>query len=119
MRNPNLVDWWLKLCVSRYFDRYQYKEQDFMNIIFWYGNYRSKCFDWSDNWHGLVSKGYWPYIKLNDKKELVLPKGKERPQDGNKTIKVIHYAGGNRLDKMNFGVHFKPEVVKRIKELIK
>lgn len=119
MRDKETVQWWLDLCNSRYFPQYQYREQDLLNIIFWYGPRRMKrvIFDHSENWHGLVSKGYWPLIDLNDKKELILPKNEEWNTEEDKTIKVIHVGGGNDPDKMKLSPYFKEEVLKRLEEL--
>ena len=42
------------------------------------------------------------------------------PPDGKeKVIKLIHWAGGNIPNKMNYRIHFKPEVTKYIDNLIK
>jgi hypothetical protein len=115
MRSRQLVEHWLKLCYSDKFEHYRFREQDFMNIIFHYGNYNVKCFDWSNAWHGIVSKGEWLNFRLEGK-ELVLP-----PTDGypteKKVIKIIHMAGGQVPDKMNIKKLFKDDIAKYLTEL--
>ena len=114
-----MIDHWWKLCLTPHFNSYQFKEQDLLNIIFHYGNYKTICFDWSNEWHGLVSKGFWNFCELKNG-ELVLPKGdRPWPQDADKTIKVLHWAGGNDPDKMNYKIRFKEEVVKWLDQLVK
>ena len=112
------------------------------------GQYKVKFLDKSDKWHGLISKQFWPNIELRDqltemkdnppikvrgkgleikqtgypllKEEiLVLPKNEEWPIDQDKKIVAIHWAGGNQPGKMNFKLHFKPEVIKKLEELVK
>ena len=95
-----------------------------MNIIYHYGNFKVKCFDYSDNWHGLVSKGWWQYIKLEHNEgsipRMVLPKDDRIwPMDKDKTIRVIHWAGGNEPNKMNFDIRFQKEVADHLKWLTK
>jgi hypothetical protein len=115
MRSLKLVEHWLKLCYSEKFDHYRFREQDLMNILYWYGNYNVKCFDWTNNWHGIISKGEWMNLELAGN-EIVLPPVNGYP-DETKTIKVIHMAGGQIPDKMNIQKLFKGEVQKRLLEL--
>lgn len=117
MKNKKLVDHWWKLCTSEHFQSYQFREQDLLNILIFYGDYKVKHFDEGDSYYGLASKGYWPDIELRGN-DLVLPKNEEwNKQD--KYIKVIHFAGGDIPNKMNYKIRFKPEVVKKIDELVK
>ena len=119
LKNPRFANHWKKLCYSSHFDYYQMKEQDLLNIMVFYGDYKVKFLDAKDEFYGLASKGYWPDIILKNKKELVLPANKEWNKE-DKTIKVLHWAGGhNSPDKMNYRVRFKPEVIKRLDELVK
>jgi hypothetical protein len=86
-----------------------------------YGNYRVRNFDASENWHGLVSKGWWQYMELKDE-QLILPKAdRPWPMDGDKVIKVIHFAGGNTPEpnKMNYKIRFKEDVIKWLDKLTK
>ena len=124
MKSKQFVDHWMGLCYSEHFQFYQFKEQDLLNIMVFYqsllvgGQYKVKFLDKSDKWHGLISKGYWPQVELKDK-DLVLPKNEEWPVDQDKKIVAIHWAGGNQPGKMNFKLHFKPEVVKYLEGLVK
>ena len=138
MKSKQFVDHWMGLCYSEHFQFYQYKEQDLLNIMVFYqsklvgGNYKVRFLDKSDKWHGLISKGYWPEITINTthtctekicshnfQPELILRRNEEWPIDQDKKIVAIHFAGGNQPGKMNFKLHFKPEVVKRLEELVK
>lgn len=114
MRSKEFVDHWLTLCTSDHFRNYQYREQDLLNIMVFYGNYKVKFLDESNKFHGLVSKGFWNKIELRGEK-LVLPKG-EFPQE-DKEIVCIHVAGGNNPTKMRLGPYFKPEVLKYMEGL--
>lgn len=118
MKNIDFTDHWWKLCVSPHFNHYQMREQDLLNIMIFYGNYKVKFLDALGKWHGLVSKGYWPKIIMKDGK-MVLPDDGEWPSDGDKEIVCIHWAGGNQPNKMNYKIHFKPEVVKYLDKLVK
>lgn len=110
-RSQRFWAWWNKLNFSHYFEQYQYREQDMFNIIFHYGDFKTKNFDYSDKWHGLVHKGQWGKFIMKGE-EIVLPKTKG-VCDGDKIIKIIHWAGGN-VPKMNYRVYFNDEIVKRL-----
>lgn len=120
MRSMEFVEHWWKLASMPGLNRYRFAEQDLLNIVYHYGNYNVKCFDHSSIWHGLVSKGEWHNFKLIDNK-LILPPTKQ--PDGNlypseiKEIKIIHWAGGNVPNKMNFNMGFSPEVGQFLKDL--
>lgn len=86
-----------------------------LNIIFHYGDLKTKIFDHSDNWHGLVHKGQWHKMVLKGD-ELVLPKEKD-VCDKDKTIKIIHWAGG-QIPKMNYWVHFQKPVAEWLDKLV-
>lgn len=117
MRSREFVDHWLDLCFSYHYQNYQMREQDLLNILVSYGNYEIKRLDEEDSFYGLASKGYWLDIEMQGD-DLLLKKGTEWP-DKDKYIKVIHWAGGNVADKMNYRIHFKPDVVKRLSFLTK
>src|SRR3990167_5269435 len=57
VRSPRFWSWWAKVNYTPFFDQFQYREQDVLNIIFHYGDLKTKIFDFSDKWHGLISKG--------------------------------------------------------------
>lgn len=116
MKSKTFIDHWLQLCYSDHFNNYQMKEQDLLNIMIYYGMYKVKFLDQGDSFYGLASKGYWPDVVLKEK-ELILP-GNDEWNKEDKKLKVIHWAGGNSPDKMNFQIRFKPEVVEYLEELI-
>jgi hypothetical protein len=117
MRNKDMVEHWKNLCFTYHFNNYQMKEQDLLNILCHYGVYKVQVLDMGDSFFGLASKGYWQYIEVVNKK-LSLP-----PQEGytnvSKWIKVLHWAGGNTPDKMNYRIHFKESVVKWLDKITK
>lgn len=123
MKSKAFINHWLGLCMSGHFNNYQYREQDLLNLMVFYmsesfgGPYKIKFLDDDNKWHGLVHKGYWPKIVLKENK-LILPKNEEWPTDEDKEIVAIHWAGGN-VAKMNYRLHFQPDVCKRLDELIK
>lgn len=125
MRSKEFIDHWWKLCHTPFFDNKRFREQDTLNMIYYFGNYKTKCFDQlSNQWHGLVSKSEWLGIsKKGD--ELVVTPPRENSSgdkgfwydDKEKVVKVIHFGGGNVPNKMNFDIHFQPEVANYLKEL--
>ncbi len=116
MKSQKFVDHWWNLCNSEHFDSYQYKEQDLLNIMCFYGDYNVKLLDMGEKWHGLISKGYWPSIKMEGDK-MILPASGEWPQKGDREIVCIHVAGGNDPNKGNLKIRFQKEVYERIKWL--
>jgi len=116
MQSKKFINHWWKLCTSEHFLNYQYREQDLLNILTFYGDYKVKNLDAGDSFYGLASKGYWPNITL-DKGVLKLTKNDEWPTDRDKTIRIIHWAGGNNPNKMKFRQNFSPEVAKRLEDL--
>jgi hypothetical protein len=119
MRNKEFVNHWWSLCTSQHFQMYQFREQDLMNIMLNYCNYNVRCFDWSDKWHGLVSKGWWQFIEKRGEDLILSKEDRPWPLDGEKIIKVIHWAGGNDSTKMNYRTRFKKEVVDYLDFLVK
>jgi hypothetical protein len=125
MKSERFVDHWIKLCTPERQPRYQFYEQDFLNILCYYGDYKVKFLDNEpDNkWWGLRAKGYWSEVILKDKK-LILPKksGTEQdqwPEDTDKELVYLHFAGGNQPGKFDkLDVQFQPEVAKYLKYLI-
>ena len=117
MRSQEMIEHWWDLCMRPNLQRYRFAEQDLLNIIYHYGNYNVKCFDHSDKWHGLVSKGEWNKMVIK-KDKLILPVTDDYP-DEEKEIKVLHWAGGQVPHKMNFKAEFSPEVAKHLESLVK
>lgn len=121
MRSEKFVHEWKNLCFTPQFDRCQYKEQDLLNAMIYYGNWNVRCFDHLDkiggnhSWWGLLSKGEWVRAELRGD-DIVIPKGLGDtpfpPEDI--TIKVLHAGGGNQPNKMNHGTWFNKDIVKRL-----
>lgn len=118
MKSARFIDHWFNLCNSVHFDYYQMKEQDLLNIMVFYMDFKVAFLDGGNKWHGLISKQYGPLMKVVDNK-LILPKNEEWPANEDKEICVIHFAGGRMPDKMNFKLYFKEEVVKWLEKLTK
>lgn len=119
MRNKDFVSKWLNLCNSKYFERFQYREQDLLNILAHFGGYNVKCFD-SDprhpTWNGLVAKGETlRAIRRGD--DVVIPKGEDKYPDQDTVLKCWHKAGGKEK-KMNYRVHFSEEIISYIDWLV-
>ena len=138
VKNEAFVDNWLRLCTPDRANAYQFYEQDFLNILVHYGNWKVKFLDRGDSFWGLASKGYWPQIIFDTKdgfgtppnvnsresKTLILPKnsGDDRepwPTDCDKIIKCLHWAGGGGAPKFHdIDIRFDAEVAKYLKDLI-
>ena len=116
MKDERFIKHWLDLCNSIHFEAYQFKEQDLLNIMIFYMDFRVRFLDAGTKWHGLISKGYWPQVEVKEGK-LILPKNDEWPAQEDKEISVIHFAGGNVPDKMNFNISFKEDVAKHLEKL--
>lgn len=126
LRSKKFTHTWLVNCYTPQFDRMQYKEQDILNIMCYFGNWNVRCFDHHDGvknynaWHGIIGKGEWQRATLVDKK-IIVPKGLgDTPYPpADMEIKVAHLAGGKGAPKDNWGAYFPPEVMPRINELVK
>lgn len=125
MRSERFVEHWNRLChTDEFFTTLQYREQDIMNILYYYGDYKVKCFDYPDaltdeaNWNGLVSYGEWLRIKL-DGERLILPKSDDGYPNRDVVIKALHWAHGNVADKMNYRIGFSEDVIRRLDYLVK
>lgn len=125
MKSKKFVEQWLALCYSEHFPQYQFREQDFLNILTFYftdffgGPYKVKFLDHSDKWHGLISKQYGVMMKMVDGK-VILPKNDEWPTTEDKQIVCYHFAGGNNDPmKGNYRTAFPADVVKFIDGLLK
>ena len=98
------------------FGKQKMAEQDNLNILIDSGKYDVKWLDSIDKplyyniasaygdpkWNGHPEKHWesWERIEVKDNKLWL----------DNKQIKMLHYAGGETLDKFNFNRHFTPEV---------
>lgn len=119
LQSKEFVQHWLELCESKYFGRFQYREQDLMNVLCHFGNYKVKCFDDVDKfynyhaWHGLRSKGEWLRVKLEDDKLMLYPNNEGYPEEP-KELKVLHWAGGDLPNKLNYRLFFTEDIIKRL-----
>lgn len=121
MRSEKLVKHWLKLCNSYHFDRMPFREQGFLNVICYYGEYNVRCFDNYDPvtgyaaFHGLISKGDWHKIELvedqNKGLHLMLPKGADGFPERDRTIVCLHWAGADNERKLHYRTRFAQPVV--------
>jgi hypothetical protein len=118
MKNKKFIEHWKKLCFSPRFNNYQMREQDFLNILCHYGDYDVELLDGGDSFWGLSSKGYWQYITVAKDKLILNPTDDGYPPVS-KYIKVIHWAGGNEPQKMNYRTRFNEKAVKYIDKLLK
>lgn len=126
MRSLEFVKHWKNLCFTPQFDRMQYREQDLLNILCYYGNYNVRCLDHWDKpagmqaWWGLISKGEWIQAKVKDDK-IIVPKGQGNtpfPKD-DVELKVLHWAGGSGSEKMNYRTKFREDVITLLDKLVK
>lgn len=118
MRSKEFVDHWYDLCFGPRFESYRYKEQDLLNILCHYGNYKVRCFDYSDDtrseWYGMFSKGEWPRVKMVGD-DFVLPANEDGYPSKDMIIKCIHFAGGEgNPTKMKYKLFFNDECIKRL-----
>ena len=110
LKNKNFVLHWFRLCYSSHFDKYQFKEQDLMNLMASdYMTYNIKRLDDGDKIYGESAKPRWTDAVLKDNKIMI----------GDKELCVIHFGGGNSPQKGNYRTKFTEDVVNKIDELIK
>lgn len=124
LRSEKFINHWKALCFTPQFDRLQYKEQDLLNAMCYFGNYNVRCLDHGDGvakmsaWWGLIAKGEWLKAKMVGE-DIVIPKGEGPtpfpPKD--MTLKVIHFAGGTDKN-VNYKTMFSEDVIKRLDFLV-
>jgi len=125
MRNPKFAHEWKNLCFTPQFDRLQYKEQDLLNVMIYFGNWNCRCFDHGDGpakmnaWWGLIVKGELGRAVVKEE-EIIIPKGLgETPfPPVDMTVKIIHFGGGNIANKTNYKIMVNEDVSKRLDYLI-
>lgn len=125
-RSKQFAHNWLVNCFSPQFDRVQYREQDILNVMCYYGNWNVRCFDLPDNpakhfgWYGIIAKGELSRAIVKDGK-VIVPKGfgdtPFPPEDVQ--IHAISLGGGHGAIKDNWNQFFTPEVMDHINKLIK
>ncbi len=123
MRSKRFIENWYNLSRSYHFGNYQYREQDLLNILCYYGDYKVKCFDEYDpatkdsSWYGLRSTGEWHKAVMRDGK-LILPKSIDGYPERDKELKILHWAEGSLGVKMNYKVYFNQECIEYINWLV-
>ncbi len=117
-RNAELIEHIWKLCNEKFFTNYQFREQDMLNIVCYYGNYKVKPIDRGDSWYGLISKSEWNKAIMKDG-HIVIPKGKDLFPERDKILRVCHYAGGDAGVKMNYRISFNDACSEYIDSLLK
>lgn len=109
IRSREFVEHWHRLCMSRHFDNYQFREQDLLNILCSdYFNYKVKWLEEKD-FYGEQAKPYLTKSYLKDGKIFI----------GDAQLKVWHAGGGNVPNKGNFRIRFPKDVSDFIETLIK
>lgn len=95
-----------------------FQEQSILNHLSYFGKFKTKILDpIESNVHYGISGLFgtethwdsWREISLNENKELILR---------NKTVKVLHHAGGHQKNKLDFNM-FSKEVGERLYEIIR
>ena len=119
MRDKNFVNNWFRLCQSDRFRNYRYREQDLLNILCHYGDYKVKLLDNSELLNGLLGKDLWHASELENKNIVVKFRADDGAEVAQRTIKVIHWGGGNASNKMAFETKFTTEVAEYLRELTK
>lgn len=125
LRSKQFAHNWMVNCFSSQFDRVQFREQDILNVMCYYGNWNVRCFDLPDTpgkhfgWYGMLSKGELPRAELRGK-DIVIPKGfgdtPFPPEDVQ--LHALSLGGGHGAVKDNWAAFFSPKVMERINELI-
>lgn len=125
MRSRKFAHDWRMLCYTPQFDRLQYKEQDLLNALCYFGNYNVRCLDLPNkevevnSFWGIIGKGEWNRAIVKDDM-IIVPKGLGNtpfpPTD--MEIKVAHLGGGSEARKDNWAAFFSPEAMTRIGEIL-
>jgi hypothetical protein len=115
MKDIEFVKQWLALCMSPRFQAFQFREQDILNNMIFWGRWRVKFLDNGPKWHGLIARGFEPNMQIIDGK-LMLLKNEIWPKE-DRQIVCWHNAGGNMANKMNVNILFNSEVSKWLQKL--
>lgn len=124
MRSERAVHHWLVLCFTEQFNRLQYKEQDLLNAVCYFGNYNIRCFDHGDPiagmraWWGLFAKTWWNTAVMFEGKVIVPAVEGDGIRNENTELKIVHFAGGQGSQKMNYHTFFQDPVSEFIDGLI-
>lgn len=126
LRNEKFIHDWKVWCTTPQFDRLQYKEQDGLNGMIYFGNWNIRILDHLDplggnnGWWGLISKGEWTKTILKDKKIIALKGDGSTPfPPKDVELKVLHWGGGQQSpDKMNYRKKFTQDIIERLDYLV-
>lgn len=125
LRSEKFAHHWTVVCFSEQFNRLQYREQDLLNVLCYFGNYGVRCLDHFDPianmraWWGLFAKTYWNQAVMRDGKIIIPQQDGDPILDGDTELKVIHVAGGNVPNKMSgLRKYFNDEVGDYLDSLI-
>ncbi len=117
---------WLVNCYTPEFDYMQYKEQDVLNILTHFGNWNVRCFDMPNgpedkvSWYGILTKGELIRAEVeNDKVMIKKGFGNTPFPPTDVQLRVIHWGGGNAVNKCNWGSLCSEALMERINELTK
>lgn len=108
-RSKEVIEHIWFLCGRPNLQNYQMREQDMLNIVTYYGHYDVKFMDNGDSWYGLRSKSEWLKCIMKNGLITLLPTADGFPER-EKTVRIIHFAGGNEGIKMNYKIKFNEEV---------
>lgn len=109
IKNKDFAKHWERLCFTEHFDRYQYREQDLLNLLASdYFNYKVKKLD-GNKIYGESAKPFWKDAEIKDNKIMI----------GDRELCVIHFGGGVQGNKDNYRIRFNEDVINKIDELIK
>lgn len=118
MRSREFVEKWFRLCFSSHFNSYQFREQDLLNILANYFDWKVKNLDMDKYWCGLISKAEFHRFEVKNGK-LICPPAPDKFPEQEMEILVLHMAGGNVLgDKFDYmKSHCSEEVIDFINKL--
>lgn len=130
LRSKQFAHNWLVNCYTAQFDRMQYKEQDILNIMCYYGNWNVRCLDHPDiekdgtvhnqAFWGIIGKGEWNKATVTNGVVSVSKGSGDMPfPPADEEIKLLHIGGGKDSKKDNWGAICSPALLERINELIK
>lgn len=118
MRSEAFIKQWWDMCNSFHFPRMPFREQGFLNILYYYNQYKGKCFDYSDKWHGLISNSEWLNMIVKDDKVMLLANDAGYPTQ-DIIIVAVHWAeGSDNPNKMNWRVAFNQPVQDFIERIL-
>lgn len=128
LRSKKFAHIWRVNCFSAQFDRMQYKEQDILNVMCYFGNWNVRCLDHPDivsktqnrAWWGIIGKAEWNKAeRVGD--TIIVRKGEgDQPFPPEDTeIKLLHLGGGSGVAKDNWSLYCSQPLLDRILEVVK